>query len=400
MNQAGGSVGGGQAGLESADQPNQTVLTASISPLPPSAAEKKRRVGRASTIRIISLLLVMGTAGRSIAGPFPQHLRDTGLFADGTQTRMAPGVLPYSPQYPLWSDGAAKRRWIQIPRGTTIDARDPDSWVFPVGTRVWKEFGAERPRETRLIVRAASGWLYATYRWTTDGADAVLVPEGGAVEVDPSWPGGQYVFPSRLDCLSCHEGRSTPILGFSALQLSPDRDPAAVHGEAAIPDGLDLATLTRRRLIRGLPRDWAAHPPRIVASTEVERAALGYLHGNCGQCHNARGPLAGLGLDLWHDPRRERSDEPGLATTVLRPSSFRIPGQPAAQTARVWPGAPERSALLARMSARHTAAQMPPLATQVVDTQAMQLIIQWIDQPPVPTHHPVPNHAVQTRSSR
>ena len=323
-------------------------------------------------------MLSVGAVRQSAA--LPEHLRDTGLYSDWERKELAAGNLPYVPQYPLWSDGADKRRWIHLPSGTAIDASAPDAWRFPVGTRVWKEFGDARPRETRLIVRTSSAWLYATYRWMADGTDAVLVPEEGAVEVDPSWPGGRYVFPSRSDCLTCHEGRPTPILGFSALQLSPDRDPAAVHAEVPVAGALDLSSLVQRRLIRGLPRDWSDHPPRIAASTPRERAALGYLHGNCGQCHNSQGPLASQGLDLWHDPGRRGRKEPALATSLLRPSAFRIPGQPPAQTARLWPGAPERSALLVRMSARHTFARMPPLATQIVDAEAVQLVERWIDE--------------------
>jgi len=37
------------------------------------------------------------------AAPLPTHLRDTGLDAAG--------VLPFAPQYPLWTDAAPKRRW-------------------------------------------------------------------------------------------------------------------------------------------------------------------------------------------------------------------------------------------------------------------------------------------------
>ena len=40
----------------------------------------------------------------------------------------------------LWADYATKQRWILLPPGTKIDATDPNEWVFPVGTKVWKEF--------------------------------------------------------------------------------------------------------------------------------------------------------------------------------------------------------------------------------------------------------------------
>ena len=42
----------------------------------------------------------------------PQHLADTGLYVAGSTTQVQPQLLAYAPQYPLWSDGADKRRWM------------------------------------------------------------------------------------------------------------------------------------------------------------------------------------------------------------------------------------------------------------------------------------------------
>jgi hypothetical protein len=326
--------------------------------------------------------LVLCTTGLASASPLPQHLVETGLYADRTLTTPARGLLAYTPQYPLWSDGASKRRWIRLPPGTSIDAHDADAWVFPVGTRVWKEFSRGRRRETRLIVRTRSGWVYGTYRWTDDGSDALLVAAAGAVDPDPDWRGGSYVFPSEEDCRSCHEGRPTPILGFSALQLSAARDPGAVHGEQPDPGMVDIGILMNRHLIHGLPTSWRARPPRIEPSTEDERAALGYLHGNCGQCHNARGPLASLGLDLWLDPARPGNDIRRVIRSLLGPSHFHIPGEADPQSRRLTPGAPEQSAILVRMRTREPTEQMPPVATQVVDAEAARRIEQWIEELP------------------
>jgi len=334
-----------------------------------------------------ALAVIALAAAPARASDLPRHLADTGLYTDRTLTRVAPDLLAYTPQYPLWSDGATKRRWIRLPPGTVIDARDRDSWVFPVGTRVWKEFSRGRRRETRLIVRARSGWIYGTYRWTDEGTDALLVSAAGAVDPDPDWPSGLYVFPSEQDCRSCHEGRTSPILGFSALQLSPDRDPDAVHREEPAPDSVDLTVLADRRLIHGLPSAWRAHPPRIDALSEDERSALGYLHGNCGLCHNSRGPLASLGLDLWIDPARSDRATPRVLTSLLAVSHFRVPGAAPSESRRVSPGAPDRSAILVRMRARDPATQMPPVATQMVDRDAARRIAQWIGELGPPSTH-------------
>jgi hypothetical protein len=75
----------------------------------------------------------------------PDALEETGLYANFVALQIDPRHLPFSPQYPLWTDGATKRQWISLPPGTAIDASDPEAWVFPTGTRLWKEFSFNGP---------------------------------------------------------------------------------------------------------------------------------------------------------------------------------------------------------------------------------------------------------------
>src|SRR5258708_4533493 len=70
----------------------------------------------------------------------PPPLFDTGLCVDRACTQISPDVHTYTPQFPLWADTASKRRWYKLPAGTQIDTTDMDHWVFPVGTKFWKEF--------------------------------------------------------------------------------------------------------------------------------------------------------------------------------------------------------------------------------------------------------------------
>ncbi|MCW5808411.1 MAG: hypothetical protein KIT31_39035 [Deltaproteobacteria bacterium] len=160
-----------------------------------------------------------------------------------------------------------------------------------------------------------------------------------------------------------HATGATPVLGFAALQLSIDRDPDAPHAERPAPGSLDLASLLATGELAGYTGSIA---PRIEGSP-VERAALGYLHANCGGCHRADGPVAAVGLDLT-DPAAARR------TAIGRPSDFGAPKR------RVAPGAPADSVLLARMRALDPLSRMPPLGTRVVDDAATHLIASWIDQ--------------------
>ena len=178
-----------------------------------------------------------------------------------------PRNRPFTPQYPLWSDGAVKRRWVRLPDGATIDTRDVNHWDFPVGTRFWKEFAfGGRRVETRMLVKTgADRWEFASYAWNEDQRDAVLAPAEGLASVAEVAPGKFHSVPSRDECRACHDSGRTEILGFTALQLSTDRDPLAPHAETLTPDMVTLRSLVDERRLQPARGDLVATPPRIAA---------------------------------------------------------------------------------------------------------------------------------------
>lgn len=341
-------------------------------------------------LSFLLLLFALASSWSHAAPPPPERLADTGWSRDGRN------LVAVAPQYPLWSDSADKRRWLTLPPGSAIDASKPDAWVFPRGTKLWKEFAlGGRPIETRLIERLADGsWRFATYVWDAAGTDARLAPARGIPALPrAAAPDGRYAIPSRSDCLACHGSAAVPVLGVSALQLSPDRDPLAAGTKALRGDEVDLRGLVERGLVRGLPRELLQAPPRIVAATPVERAALGTLHGNCAHCHNRsanRAPLALSFEQSARDPTRSRATV--LASTVdamsrWQPSSPNV-GNGEARVAIVDPGRSNASALVMRMASRNPATQMPPLGTALPDREGLTLVRQWIDHELVKENRP------------
>lgn len=310
----------------------------------------------------------------------PPTLAATGWRADGQQT--------FSPQYALWSDGATKKRWVRLPPGKTIAARQPDAWVFPPGTRLWKEFAHEgRPVETRYIERRRDGsWLFASYVWNEAGTAATLAPAAGLKLALRGAPGGRYTVPARADCLACHGSAAVPVLGFSAMQLADDRDPLALHTTAPGAGDVTLRKLVARGWLRGLPQALLDTPPRIAAVTPVERAALGYLHANCAHCHNGSAQRVPVRLNL----AQQAGDAAGSRQLVLRsllnaPSRFQLAAPATSASAGgvlpvVAPGDGAGSVLALRLQSRHAAVQMPPLGTEVVDAAGLALVLQWINQ--------------------
>jgi hypothetical protein len=301
------------------------------------------------------------------AGPW--LLSQTGLYRDIATATLAPGVIRFSPAYPLWSDGADKDRFVALPAGTQIDTSDMDHWRFPVGTRLWKEFRRDGHRlETRLIQRTGPGkmdyWMGA-FLWNADGSDAAFV-EAGAQNVH----GTDHDVPEAKTCWSCHLGEPGRVLGLSAIQLSQPPEGAAVSVASLTADGW-LSTPPLAGTIHGPP------------GTPVVSAALGTLHANCGSCHNPDG-IARPDTDLML--RLSVADRDPAATAIYRSTvgvvlqKFKTPEI----SLRVAPGSPSSSGIYERMHSRDPRRQMPPLASKHVDEAGCAAVAAWITSLPPP----------------
>jgi hypothetical protein len=299
----------------------------------------------------------------------PERLSGTGLYADIGTGRIAEGVLAYRPAFALWSDGADKRRWIYLPPGSRIDTSDMDEWEFPDGTKIWKEFSLAGTRlETRLFEKRGSlagDWIAVAYVWNEDGKDAVVAPWGVV-----NARGTNHDVPAGGECLACHGGRRSRILGFSAIQLSPQplsSDPSAA---ADAPGEVDLMALAGAGRLTDPPPG-----PFVVPGDQTERAALGYLHANCSHCHNQTRPSGGGGARCF-DPRNglDFSLSVGAGVSVAEAETYRTVVDRAVKR-----GDPDGSRLIDLVSHRGFLQQMPPLATEQVDVAAVATLRRWIE---------------------
>lgn len=235
-------------------------------------------------------------------------------------------------------------------------AKRPDR--FPEGTRVWKQFSVRGARiETRLLEKRGpsdADWLSLAYSWDPDGKDALAAPLG-VIDAQHT----DHDVPAAGECWACHGGRRSFILGFSAVQLAA----SAAAGEIDLADLIEQGRLSR--------------PPAsapVVPGNSVEAAALGYLHANCSHCHNQTRP-ARSGARCF-DP--DNSDDFTLAVGQLdgvasTPTYRTVVGH------AVKRGDPDDSKLYKLVSSRGMFRQMPPLATEKVDTAAVANLRAWIE---------------------
>ncbi len=299
------------------------------------------------------------TACHAKAHPQPDgsyaKLSDTGLYCDISRGIVDQDAKAYALRYSLWADGADKLRYLKLPSGARIDTRDMDGWIFPVGTKVWKQFSLDGVKiETRLLEKKSDGeWFMMPFAWDDAEQDAYPVPEG-----EQNAHGTPHDIPSTGQCQTCH-GRTADVLnGVAALELA-----------SANPRGVTLAKLVQEQRLTDPPRSVVRFPGDPVAAK-----ALGYLYANCAECH--RGPEAPAGLDLSTSVEdTEVETTRAYVTAVDQPLRIWV-GR--GYTLRIDPGHPGGSAVIARMSTRVPANQMPKIDTEVVDEQGVQTVSDWI----------------------
>jgi hypothetical protein len=312
------------------------------------------------------------------AGPTPAPmpsamLSETGLFksvaSDGT-LNLQDGVQEYQPMYSLWADGAEKTRWIYLPPGTQIDTTDLDHWSFPAGTKFWKEFALGGQRlETRLLWiygPGADDFLLVTYWWNPEAGianDAELANAFGVQNVN----GTTHDIPAQEDCHTCHDALEEHVLGFGAIELNHTLPGVNIHtliDAGSLTNDPDIADLT-------IPGD------------STTQAALGYLHANCGNCHNVTPGATGIptpamilrlfvGATTVEDTPTYQTSV-NVATTDFTGIAYRIAGQD-----------PMDSCIPHTMLTRGGREQMPPLATYLVDDAGVATVNAWIMTLPQP----------------
>ncbi len=301
----------------------------------------------------------------------PTTLECTGLYADFASQTISPNAQPYAPAVPLWSDGAVKERWIELPPGQKIDISDPSEWTFPVGTKLFKQFTYEGVRvETRMFQKIASHtWVHATYEWSADQT-STSISYGDTVPVDSD--GGTWIIPTPEDCDSCHGGRLDRILGFEQVSLG-------LSGAT----GLTLPQLVAQDLVTPVPTQ--VNLTVGDDGTGLAAPALSWLHINCGvSCHNSNESAEAYGakMILRLDPTvldgsPATLDWDPLQTTIGVPCvSGAVAGVP-----RILPGDPSASAIVQLISMRGVL-QMPPIASRIVDTTDVAKLVDWIQHMP------------------
>jgi uncharacterized repeat protein (TIGR03806 family) len=326
---------------------------------------------------------------------FPRKLSETGLFSDTAKLIPEKGLIPYSVNAELWSDGATKERYIALPGNSKIEFETvtypqpaPGSvpgWRFADGTVLVKTFSLETEAgkktrlETRLLVATRVGgteeygdqvWHGYTYIWNDAQTDAELADIKGVdkvytIKTATGEKKQNWHFPSRAECTMCHTVTAKYALGVNTAQMNHDHNYGGVVAN-------QLATLEHIGVFdKKLPKP-PAELEKIAdyrdPKADLNARARAYLFANCSHCHRKWGggnaefqllttlPLEDLGVV---------NVKPAQGTFDMKDPRLLVPGEP------------DRSMIYHRMKLLGLG-RMPHIASNVVDEQAVKLIGDWI----------------------
>ena len=321
-----------------------------------------------------------GEIHRLVAAPplqttveFPRRLSETGLFTSMKDLVPASGVVPYTVNAPLWSDGATARRFLAVPGTQAVRFSENKTWRLPNGSAVVRTLElplATGPRriETQVMHRDRDTWQFFTYAWKADQSDAELVPEPGDTRLVPGDANQSWRFASRGECTICHTAQTDFALGLTTAQLN--RASALFGGAVAN----QISSFARLGLFSGSPPPAPETLPRAADPTDfsapLEARARAYLGANCAHCHRPDGVGGRAAFQLMESlPLAKTGVVNGRPLVPLLGADSRL----------ITPGDPARSEIFYRLTLKE-GGRMPLLGSRQTDDEGAELVRQWILQ--------------------
>lgn len=329
---------------------------------------------------LLAALLAACSAGKA-AGPDlevilaeapAETLSAYGLFADASAGTPAEGVIAYDLVNPLFSDHAAKHRFVFVPGGKAARYDAQNVFDFPVGAVLVKTFAfapdMRQPEagawkvETRLLIHKEKGWAAYPYVWNEEGTEAVYSPVGARRAIETMSPAGQpltinYSVPNQNQCKTCHQAGNA---------LSPIGPKARNLGHKG-----QIEAWAAAGILEGVPETLPAAPSVYDLSQPLGARARAWLDINCAHCHKPDGSASNSGLVLLAtetDPVKIGIGKHPVAAGRGAGNLFQV----------IVPGAPDRSILAYRMSSVEPGVAMPELGRSVPDPEGLALIREWI----------------------
>lgn len=328
--------------------------------------------------------------------PYPK-LSDYHFFIGDMKNQIpSMNVLPYLPASTLFTDYAHKKRFVWLPPGTKgTYVADDKIFDLPVGAALIKTFYYDNVQplndtriiETRIMIRKASGWIFADYVWNADQTEAFYDLAGSFTNI--SWKdennvikSANYRIPTEVQCIICHKSKAMvnnqEVDTFIPIGIKPQN----------LNFDYNYGTETKNQLIKWIEKGYLENfnLPTAENSTvnysdtskPLELRVRSYLDINCSHCH---------GADRHCDYRPMRfafketglPNGQGLTNMGVCVDTQDMQDFPAALSKIVKPGNINRSMLYYRVNTDNEAYRMPLHGRTIIHEEGVALIAEWIN---------------------
>ncbi len=338
----------------------------------------------------------------------PTKLSEFNLFQDNTNPTTNPQSrgLAYDLSVPLFTDYATKYRFVFIPPGCTAKYNQDESFEYPVGTALVKSFampsntdnrGIENEDliETRLLIKRNTGWTALPYVWNSNKSDAILDFNGAKIDSTMSHNGiennFEYIVPDPQSCKNCHQLKLTDEGSANMIPIGPKA--RFLNKSYTYTAGTEnqLNKWVKEGLLSDAPANLASVDliPSFYDETDIANmtddqlgtAAKAFLDINCGHCHRRDPNGLASNTNMHVEWTRSFELKPNDFGVCAKPISFGGDGGNGSDYI-IEPGNAEQSLLVFRMDTTDGGDRMPPLGRELIHSEGVELISEWINRMP------------------
>ena len=227
--------------------------------------------------------------------------------------------------------------------------------------------------ETRIMIRKATGWIFAEYVWNDEQTEAFLDLAGSNTSIEWMENGviksvSSYRIPSEQQCLTCHKvnEQAYPI-GIKPQNMNFD---------------YAYSTGTKNQLKKWIDTGYLQNTlPTSIASTvdyndiskSLELRVRSYLDINCAHCHQNNSHCD------YRPMRFAFSETTNLSNMGVCVDTQDMADFPPALAKIVNPGNSNRSMLHYRLNTEEESYRMPLLGRSTIHQEGIALIEEWIN---------------------
>lgn len=305
-------------------------------------------------------------------------------------------VLPYEPASSLFTDYAKKKRFVWMPQGAKATYNgDSKSLELPIGAALIKTFyydnvqnvtpvGSKRIIETRIMLRTATGWIFADYIWNESQTEAMYSISGSNTDV--SWIDGtntlksaNYRIPAEVQCLTCHKVKVNNVEVITPIGIKPQN----------LNFNYNYGNEIKNQLTKWIEKGYLENNfslPTVQNTTvdykdtskDLTTRVRSYVDINCAHCHKADSHCN------YRDMRfafGETGSENVLAQTNLGIclNTADMQGLPQQYNKVVTPGNINASMLYFRINTENETYRMPLHGRTLIHTEGVALVAEWIN---------------------